>query len=750
MPFDPVRQALNSKEYKDLNTDEKIKVAGHLFDDFISPYVPNDTSSQDQEIIRNNFIKNNAVPWYDSIGAAAGRGFSGSMSGIARHLGYDDAADRLNNVKTQLSNELYQPDRATSDAPLTTKASALLKEFGTGAIEMTADPISTAAMAVTGGIGGFLAKGLLSTGIESIEAAPSVLGAAQRLLNNPITASLNPTVRGIATGVIEGAAGMNGYNATQSYMQGTKYSPLESTGEGAAFGLGGALLGKAFSKLTGNGADWNTANSSDVQRATESARGQANTTLAKAAEDAKNAEELKQAQATQQAQQQQADIQNAVQLEVAKKAQYDAMPFEDKLNAQPEANIETVPMQDANGNIIPDRPNEPSIYNNMKNNADMEDEISKLPPDQQQAARDYLDKRSKEQNNPITNNVNADGSPKALEDKVNDITKDNSTPEQNINDGSISKDWEPNVLKKNDLLNTNEALSRLDEQKKPFGEASIEEKFSRATDLTKQMEDMKQKIKENSDSDVSDKQAEDEMLNYFKDNKSFEDAQAIRNAGKNADTFETLNKPEAKTTPSEDMKKLNELSQNPHFDEHLNERENIQAKDITNSQKLVSKRQGNLDYQTGALYEPNYDARFGITSNDVKAIRKAQVDGKMNDTASKALNNLSHDLELRSREHSKEYVDKKINTLFDAENQHTIGDTTLDRRRLSALNKISKADEMTGEGQRQIDDGIKELNDVKAERDKIIVKDWSDAVGSDKEVKEFADNLNLAKKIIDC
>jgi hypothetical protein len=122
----------------------------------------------------------------------------------------------------------------------------------------------------------------------------------------------------------------------------------------------------------------------------------------------------------------------------------------------------------------------------------------------------------------------------------------------------------------------------------------------------------------------------------------------------------------------------------------------------------------------------------------------------MNDTASKALNNLSHDLELRSREHSKEYVDKKINTLFDAENQHTIGDTTLDRRRLSALNKISKADEMTGEGQRQIDDGIKELNDVKAERDKIIVKDWSDAIGSNKEVKEFADNLNLADKIMNC
>jgi hypothetical protein len=122
----------------------------------------------------------------------------------------------------------------------------------------------------------------------------------------------------------------------------------------------------------------------------------------------------------------------------------------------------------------------------------------------------------------------------------------------------------------------------------------------------------------------------------------------------------------------------------------------------------------------------------------------------MNDTASKALNNLSHDLELRSREHSKEYVDKKINTLFDAENQRTIGDTTLDRRRLSALNKISKADEMTGEGQRQIDAAVKELDNVKAERDKMIVKDWSDKVGSDKEVKEFVDNLNLAKKIIDC
>jgi hypothetical protein len=211
-----------------------------------------------------------------------------------------------------------------------------------------------------------------------------------------------------------------------------------------------------------------------------------------------------------------------------------------------------------------------------------------------------------------------------------------------------------------------------------------------------------------------------------------------------------LNKPEAKTTPSEDMKKLNELSQNPHFDEHLNERENIQAKDITNSQRLVSKRQGNLDYQTGALYEPNYDARFSTTSNDVKAIRKAQVDGKMNDTASKALNNLSHDLELRSREHSSEYNDKAYNELYNPENQHTIGDTTLDRRRLSALNKISKADEMTGEGQRQIDDGIKELNDVKAERDKMIIKDLSDAVGSGKEVKEFADNLNLADKIINC
>jgi hypothetical protein len=747
MPQNFAKQFINSNEFKQLDEKDKQLVAGRVFDIYV-----NDGSSnpEDTQILRNNFIKDSAVPWYDSIGAAAGRGFSGSMSGIARHLGYDDAADRLNNVKTQLSNELYQPNRATSDAPLTTKASALLKEFGTGAVEMTADPISTAAMAVTGGIGGFLAKGLLSTGIESIEAAPSVLGAAQRLLNNPVTASLNPTVRGIATGVIEGAAGMNGYNATQSYMQGTKYSPLESTEQGAAFGLGGALLGKAFSKLTGNGAEWNTANSSNAQRATESARGQANTTLANAAEEAKNTEELKQAQATQQVQQQQADIQDTIQSEAIKKVQYDAMPFEDKLNAQPEANIETVPMQDANGNIIPDRTNELSIYNNMKNNANMEDEISKLPPDQQQVARDYLDKRSKEQNNPITNDVNSDGSPKVLEDKVNDITKDNPSIEQHINDGSATKDLEPSVLKKNDLLNTNEALSRLDEQRKPFGEASIEEKFSRATDLTKEMEDMKQKIKENSDSNLSDKQAEAEMLNYFKDNKSFEDAQAIRNAGKNADTFETLNKPEAKTTPSEDIKKLNELSKNPHFDEHMNERENIQARDITNSQKLVSKRQGNLDYQTGAVYEPNYDARFGITSRDVKAIRKAQTDGKMNDTASKALNNLSHDLELRSREHSKEYVDKKINTLFDAENQRTIGDTTLDRRRLSALNKISKADEMTGEGQRQIDAAVKELDNVKAERDKMIVKDWSDKVGSDKEVKEFVDNLNLAKKIIDC
>jgi hypothetical protein len=669
----------------------------------------------------------------------------------------------------------------------------------------------------TGGAAGFLSKGLLSTGIESMEAAPSVLGAAQRLLNNPVTVSLNPTIRGIATGIIEGAAGMNGYNATQSYMQGTKYSTLESTEQGAAFGLGGALLGKVFSKLTGNGADWNTANSSDVQRATESARGQANTTLAKAAEDAKNTEEFKQAQETQQAQQQQADMQDAVQSEAVKKAQYDAMPFEDKLNAQPEANIETVPMQDANsintvprqdanGNIIPDRTTESSIYNNMKNNTDMEDEISKLPPDQQQSARDYLDEKNMQnssnadrqagsigknyQENSVNDLIDAKKAMEDLDHQDNIVSKleelgypkDSKTfrdklatdefptesysdymkrktfdrkysnlEQQDAYDKALSEDKinpidevKGNFTTKDDLL---EKFKKADDN----NEASLSSDFKNVFNLAGEMEHKKKMLQEKG---VSGAEAEKIIKTYHGDDKYFKDAQAIRDSlNKEPMNF---NNPlpklvkEVKTTSSEDMQKLNELSQNPHFNEHLNERENIQAKDIRSSQKLISKRNGNEDYQTGALTELNPDARFGITTKDVTSIRKALADGKINDTASDALSNLSHDLELRSREHSAEYDKKKIDTLYDPENQKTMGNTTLDRRKAFALDKISKADEMTGEGQRQIDDGIKELNDVKAERDKMIVKDWSDKVGSDKEVKEFADNLNLADKIMNC
>jgi hypothetical protein len=153
MPQNFAKQLIDSDAFKQLDEKDKQFVAGRIFD----TYVNNGSNNpEDTQILKNNFIKDNAVPWYYSIGAAAGRGFSGSMSGIARHLGYDDAADRLNNVKTQLSNELYQPDRATSDAPLTTKAYDMAESFGTGVIEMAADPVS-----ILAGITLFYTIGLL-------------------------------------------------------------------------------------------------------------------------------------------------------------------------------------------------------------------------------------------------------------------------------------------------------------------------------------------------------------------------------------------------------------------------------------------------------------------------------------------------------------------------------------------------------------------------------------------------------------
>jgi hypothetical protein len=499
-------------------------------------------------------------------------------------------------------------------------------------------------------------------------------------------------------------------------------------------------------------------------------------------------------------------MQDAVQSEAVKKAQYDAMPFEDKLNAQPEANIETVPMQDANGNIIPDRANEPSIYNNMKNNADMEDEIAKLPPDQQQAARDYLDKRNIQdesnrdsrvgsmgknyQENSINDLIDAKKAMEDLDHQDNIVSKleelgypkDSKTfrdklatdeiPTENYSDYMKRKTFDRKYsnLEQQDALEkalSEDKINPIDDVKGNFttkddllekfkkaddnNEASLSSDFKDVFKLAGEMEHKKKMLQEKG---VSSAEAEKIIKTYHGDDKYFKDAQAIRDS-LNKEPMD-FNNPisksvkDAKTVPSEDMQKLNELSQNPHFEEHLKERENKKAEDIRSSKKLVSKRQGNEDYQTGALAELNPDARFGITTKDVIAIRKAQADGKINDTASDALSNLSHDLELRSREHSTEYDKKKIDTLYDPENQKAMGNATLDRRKAFALDKISKADEMTGEGQRQIDDGIKELNDVKAERDKMIVKDWSDKIGSDKEVKEFADNLNLAKKIIDC
>jgi predicted HAD superfamily phosphohydrolase len=559
---------------------------------------------------------------------------------------------------------------------------------------------------------------------------------------------------------------------------------------GGAFGVVGSGAGMAWKSTIGDEAKWLNKYDSN---ANISAREQKSNALEAEAIAARQTEDLinenKQAESQKINQEQSQQIAEQEQA----KAQYDNMSLEDKLKAQPEANIKTVPRQDANGNIIPDRQNEPSIFNNMKNDSDMEDEISKLPPEQQQAARDYLEKRSMQdesnrdarvgskgkdyQENSVNDLINAK---KAMEDldhqdniasKLEELgyPKDSKTfrdklatdefPTESYSDYMKRKTFDRKYsnLEQQDALEkalSEDKINPIDDVKGNFttkddllekfkkaddnNEASLSSDFKDVFKLAGEMEHKKKMLQEKG---VSSAEAEKIIKTYHGDDKYFKDAQAIRDSlNKEPMNF---NNPipksvkDAKTIPSEDMQKLNELSKNPYFNEHLKnvEKSGVDAVDSSKGKNIDDSK------------TTNSDSGFKTTPKDVFAIKKALQDGKIDKATSEALDRLSNDLELKTKDHAPEYENKAKNELNKDENKQTIGDRTLDILRKSALNKIRNADAITGEGQKQIDDAIKELGDIKSERDKIIVKDWVNKVGSGEEVNKLIDSLDISEKL---
>jgi hypothetical protein len=726
------------------------------------------------------------------IGKAAESGFLNSVGNIAQGMRiFKDApsfGDSLLDTAKKAEAIQYQP-YAPKDDSLWEQSSSMAKNLLLGSVKMLSDPVATGAMVATDFALNPITRGLLSSAEVIPEAMPQIVKAAQRL-NNPITASMNPYARSLIENTVRGASGNVAYDATQNAVEGTNHNLEDSALMGGAFGVVGSGAGMAWKYTLGDEAKWLNKYDSNANISAREQKANAVEAEAVAAKQEENLlNEKKQAEYQKINQEQSQQIAEQEQA----KARYDAMPLEDKLNAQPEANIETVPRQDANGNIIPDRANDPSIYNNMKNNADMEDEISKLQPEQQQVARDYLDEKN------MQNSSNADRQAGSIgkdyqENSVNDLIDAKKAMEDLDHQDNISSKLEQLGYPKDsktfrDKLATDEfptesysdymkrktfdrQYSKLEQQDaydKALSEDKINpvddvkgnftskddllEKFKKADDnnelslsndfknvfkLAGEMEHKKKMLQEKG---VSGAEAEKIIKTYHGDDKYFKDAQAIRDSlNKEPMNF---NNPlpksvkEAKVTPSEDMQKLNELSKNPHFKEHLNdvEKSGVDRVDSSNSKNIDDSK------------TTNSDSGFKVTPKDVSIIKKALQDGKIDKTNSESLDRLSNDLELKNKEHAPEYKNKVKNELNKDENKQTIGDTSLDIKRLSSLNKIRNADSMTGEGQRQIDDGIKELNDVKAERDKIIVKDWSEKVGSGEEVNKLVDSLYISEKL---
>jgi hypothetical protein len=612
------------------------------------------------------------------IGKAIEAGFLNSVGNVARGMRIFKDMPNFGNSLLDTAQKAeaiqYQP-YAPKDDSFGEQSSSMAKNLLLGSVKMLSDPVATGAMIATDGLVSPLTRGLLSSAEAVTEATPAVVRAAQRL-NNPITESMNPYARSLIENTTRGAVGNLAYDATQNAVEGTNHDLGDSALMGGAFGLIGSGAGMAWKSTLGDEAKWANKYSSNAQLTAQSARGQANTDLANAIEEADRNKALQQAQEEQQLQQQQMDMQNAMQAEAEQKAQYDAMPFEDKLKAQSEPSIETSPLQDADSNIIKDMQNEPSQTDNIKDNTGVEGVADNIQIANQQAINDTINAR-----------INA----------------------------------QDDAIAKNAIENEQRQVGGLNEKVNPSLEEPTIDKHLGDTNVEKQADSLMQKTED-------------------KGSLASENISEVANDAKQSE----------KATNSENMQRLNELSQTPYFDKHLNEIEKQQAKEAENNKNNASRVQqdNNNDVVSGSSDSINGNTqRFETTNSDVSAIRQAQKNGKIDSTV---LDRLSNDLELRAKEQASEYLDKAKSVLRESDSKGSTGNTILDARKELAIDKIKNAKVATTEGQRQIDEAIKELKDVKAERDKMIVDDFASKVGSEKEVKEFTDGLNLAEKIMNC